>query len=287
MNNKFCNERVTAIIITHNRLERLKRAINSVLTQTYTNIELIIVNDGSEDGTIEYLDELSLEYTAITIIHHRIAKGACAARNTGLKAATGLYVAGLDDDDEWLPDRIATLKNAYSHNYSFTYASDRIISDNKQVSLIRRGTTDLNSILSENRIGNQIFTETYKLCDIGGFDVSMPAAQDWDVWIRLILKYGPAYACSDVLQNIYQEGDDRITSSPKKYLGYRRLFNKYRHIMSKSNRASQMSQLYIAKNKRMSFKVLMVMSKNSVGLKGLLKAAMPKQFYFVKRLSNR
>jgi glycosyltransferase involved in cell wall biosynthesis len=272
---------VTAIIITHNRIGRLKRAIKSVLAQTYNNIELIIVNDGSKDGTREYLDELIGSNPEIKVIHHDIAKGACAARNSGIYAASGTYVAGLDDDDEWLPERIEKLRKLYSSVYSFAYASDCVITDVGRFDIIREGEACLDAILQGNIVGNQIFTETYKLRAIGGFDIALPAAQDWDVWIRLIQAHGVAIGSSSVLQNIYQENSDRISTSSRRTSGYWKLYCKHKNLMSMSHRATILTRLYISKNKILSFKVALVMLGHSVKVKHVLRAIFPKKIYLV------
>lgn len=96
-------ELVTAIITTHNRLLLLKRAIDSVFAQTYSNIELIVVDDASTDGTSEYCTQLPLRYIFIS---KEESKGGNYARNQGIRAAKGKYVAFLDDDDYWLPSKI-------------------------------------------------------------------------------------------------------------------------------------------------------------------------------------
>lgn len=97
------NLRVSAIITTHNRKVLLKRSIESVFSQTYPNIELIVVDDASTDGTDDYCKVLSLRYIYIS---KQESKGGNYARNLGIKAATGEYVAFLDDDDYWLPSKI-------------------------------------------------------------------------------------------------------------------------------------------------------------------------------------
>lgn len=101
-------ELVTAIITTHNRLELLKRAIESVMTQSYPNIELIIVDDHSTDGTDEYCKQLSISTHNITYINipREQSKGGNYARNLGIKNSHGVYIAFLDDDDIWLPEKI-------------------------------------------------------------------------------------------------------------------------------------------------------------------------------------
>lgn len=98
-------ELVSAIIITHNRLVLLRRAIDSVLSQTYKNIECIVVDDNSDDGTQEYCSyNPNIRYIRIDKADSR---GGNYARNVGIRAAKGKYVAFLDDDDMWMPEKTA------------------------------------------------------------------------------------------------------------------------------------------------------------------------------------
>ena len=98
------NQLVSVIITTHNRQELLSRAIESVLLQSYQNIECIVVDDASEDGTKEYCESIeSINYVRISKDE---SKGGNYARNLGIKNALGEYIAFLDDDDYWLPEKI-------------------------------------------------------------------------------------------------------------------------------------------------------------------------------------
>lgn len=99
-------KKVSAIITTHNRCECLKAAIRSVLNQTYKNIELIIVNDASTDNTEEYLKSIQSDEIQIINIKKEESRGGNHARNKGILAATGYYIAFLDDDDVWLEEKI-------------------------------------------------------------------------------------------------------------------------------------------------------------------------------------
>ena len=98
---------VSAVIVTHNRRDLVVGAISSVQTQTYRNIELFVIDDASQDGTRELLEEKSHEegFSYIYIPSNE-SKGGNHARNLGIKASHGEFVAFLDDDDEWLPDKI-------------------------------------------------------------------------------------------------------------------------------------------------------------------------------------
>lgn len=129
---------VTVFIPTHNRAHLIRRAVLSVIDQTYKNIEIIIVNDGSSDNTPDVLNSLKLEYNNIHIFQHEKAKGACAARNLAIRNATGQYITGLDDDDEFLPHRITDFINSVNFltlGYSFLFTS-RTTSSREGLSLI-------------------------------------------------------------------------------------------------------------------------------------------------------
>ena len=94
--------RVTAVITTHNRLGLLKRAVESVRSQTYEEMELVVVDDASSDGTREWAESQNFIYIYIPQSESR---GGNYARNLGIKSATGYYIAFLDDDDYWMPEK--------------------------------------------------------------------------------------------------------------------------------------------------------------------------------------
>ena len=95
---------VSVIITTYNRAHLVGKAIKSVLNQTFQDFELIVVDDGSTDNTEEVIN--SFNDTRIRYIRHKINKGGNAARNTGLRNSKGEYIAFLDSDDEWLPEKL-------------------------------------------------------------------------------------------------------------------------------------------------------------------------------------
>src|SRR5262245_41673604 len=94
----------SVIIPTHNRLDFLKQAISSVWAQTHTDYEIIVVDDGSTDGSMDYLLSLGSRVTAL----RRANRGPGAARNSGAERAVGRYLAFLDSDDSWYPWALAT-----------------------------------------------------------------------------------------------------------------------------------------------------------------------------------
>ena len=98
------SELISVVLPTYNRAWDLKRAIDSVLDQTYPHFELIVVDDGSSDETIEMMNEIKDE--RILFIKHQVNKGAAASRNTGIRASKGSYIAFLDSDDMWSADKL-------------------------------------------------------------------------------------------------------------------------------------------------------------------------------------
>jgi glycosyltransferase involved in cell wall biosynthesis len=97
---------VTVYIPTYNRLQLLQRAVDSVLDQTYQNIELIIVDDNSNDGTKDYLTELAKKDHRVNFKINTLNLGASASRNKAIQAARGEFITGLDDDDYFMQRRI-------------------------------------------------------------------------------------------------------------------------------------------------------------------------------------
>lgn len=126
-------ELVSAIITTHDRdPEIVLRAVNSVLNQTYDKIELIVVDDSSDHYPKRNAVENAVKAVSsgVVYIRHAENQGPCAARNAGLAQAKGYYVAFLDDDDEWVPDKIdEQLKGFSDDNVALVYGGITIIDE--------------------------------------------------------------------------------------------------------------------------------------------------------------
>lgn len=178
---------VSVIIPTHDRPDMLRTAIESVLAQSFVGgLEVIIVDDGSEPPA-------SLpEYAgAVRILRNDASIGVSRARNLGIASARGRYVAFLDDDDRWHPDKlssqIAALQD-HSARWSFTGchqvhadgASDRPFRPEQIAGAVA-------DIEQDNRIGtpSSVVVERGLLDEVGGFDASLAVLADWEMWIRL------------------------------------------------------------------------------------------------------
>jgi len=119
---------VSVYIPTLSRLELLKRALSSVLAQSMVDFEVIVVDDGSSDGTLEYLAEIGCINSKVKYISNSSGKhGACRSRNIAIHAASGKFVAGLDDDDYFHPNRLEILISNYKKEYGFVASNHLVI----------------------------------------------------------------------------------------------------------------------------------------------------------------
>lgn len=211
---------VSVIIPTHNRCEMLERAIQSVRSQTFTDYEIIVVSDGSTDGTNDYLRSIK-DYNFKFFINEKSC-GASAARNIGLRNASGDFIAFLDDDDEWFEYHLEVLVTKIKFSDSNVglvygwidyYENNNIISS-KHPKL--RGDIFLD-MLDKQAITNSsvLIIKSEVLKFIKGFDENLLRGNDGD-FIRRISKYYHVDYVPEVLCKVHVGHDDRITlDNPK------------------------------------------------------------------------
>lgn len=184
---------VSAVIITHNRKQLVMRAVESVLEQTYSNVECIVVDDASTDGTNElFADNNEVQYIYIPQSESR---GGNHARNVGIAAAKGEYIAFLDDDDYWLPTKIekqAALIEEKNCDAVYCGMRPEYISPSGNVRYedwppLLEGQGDISKkILSRIYIiTSGLFVRKNTLVEIGGFDEYVRYWQEYELSIRL------------------------------------------------------------------------------------------------------
>jgi len=211
---------VSVYIPTKNRIELLKRAIDSVLSQSYPTIEIVVVDDNSTDGTRDYLEALS-KTSRVLPVFMPVSIGACIARNLAIKAASGHFVTGLDDDDYFEPDRIQTFVQRW-HALSGAEARIAGLFDGIQVLRTSRldrtaspQRADRDQLKIHNAVGNQAFAPRDHLIGAGLFDSSMPCWQDWDLWLRMAKMYGQFINCGNSSYVLdLKSTSDRISTQP-------------------------------------------------------------------------
>ena len=183
---------ISVYIPTYNRLELLKRAVQSVQNQTYKNFEIIIVDDNSSDGTQDFLVGLAKVDSRIRYFFKDKNSGACVSRNIAINLAQGELITGLDDDDYFLPHRLEFFLDYWVNKKredSIALFTSNIKSEKsnqaKEHSLFSKKYFKKDDLLFANYVGNQIFTETKTLRQVSGFDESFCMWQDLELWHRV------------------------------------------------------------------------------------------------------
>lgn len=213
---------VTAVIPTYNRQDLLSKAVVSVLRQTYSNIETIIVDNGSlPEGTYDDIIGLGSNIRYFKILEH----GANYARNRGILEAHGEYIAFLDDDDEWLPTKIEESLKIFEHDdqIGLVFTDKHIIYENEKISFYSHipfnADDAAKEILIENFIGTTSCVMVKKtLLQDNMFDVSLPACQDLDLWIRLCRLCKVGHINKPLLNYYLRSSAEQISSDYKKYI---------------------------------------------------------------------
>jgi|SRR5476649_331263 len=280
------SDNVSVYIPTHNRPKLLARALESLKKQSYDRIQVLICDDGSSVSYESVYEEYKKEFSDMQILKNEKPMGACYSRNALINIADGTYITGLDDDDEFLPSRIADFVNAPQLNrYSYLCAghfTKTKLGLYKQLEAER--IINLKSLLNRNIVGNQIFTKTEMLRGIGGFDEKFPAWQDYDVWVRMTCAYGDGFKLSksNYQWNIDHE-EGRISNSQKAKIGYEMFIEKHKSILNKKNLASLFFQDKINRNQQISFKDLVDNYSNEC-LSIFLKYKINKKYPLLKRI---
>ena len=216
MNNR--QNSISVIIPVFNRVKLIARCINSVINQTYPVNEIIVVDDGSNDGTYDLIRKNFPQVISI----YQENKGVSNARNVGIQSAKSKWIAFLDSDDEWLPNKIE-----------------------KQISLIKkyplykvchsdeiwiRNDVRVNPMKKHRKYGGDIYKKCLPLCvispssiiihkdifnDVGLFDKNLPVCEDYDLWLRICSKYEVLFLDQKLVKK-YGGHDDQLS---KKYWG--------------------------------------------------------------------
>ena len=188
--------KVSIIIPTYNRANLLSRAIKSILNQTFKDFELIIVDDGSTDNTRQVVEKFQKEDSRIKYIWQENSGAPARPKNTGIKNSTGEYIAFLDDDDEWLPEKLEKqlklFENSEKNNLGFVGCNFYINEDNKtKLYKIPKMKNVFKNLLEGVVINGSsgIMIKKLVIGNVGLFDENFKSSEDWDLWIRISQKY--------------------------------------------------------------------------------------------------
>ena len=259
------NKLVSVVIPTHNRADVLPRAIDSVLSQTYTQFEILVVSDGSSDNTESVVKSYMEKDNRVKFISYSPAKGGNFARNTGIDSALGDYIAFLDDDDEWFEEKLQSQVDVMENNQNCGFVFTGILSVNifgKQTltytSIPILKTNYKKEILISNFLGTTSTVLIRKeLLQQEKFDEAMPAIQDYDLWVRLC-QITEVEIVSRALVRYYSvftsKNSNQISNSIEKYNdATQKMLNKYKNhyaLLSETERMEKRANILRGKANR-------------------------------------
>ena len=215
--------KISVIIPTYNRKHTLQRAIDSVLAQTFKPFEIIIVDDGSKDGTKEWLLQ---NYPSVQYIHQP-NNGVSSARNKGIQISQGSWIALLDSDDEWMPEKLEYQSRFLEMNRDSSFCHTNEI-------WIRNGVR-VNQMKKHKKYGGDIFKHCLDICrispsssiikkdvfeEVGAFDESLTVCEDYDLWLRVTAKFNILFLDEPLIKK-YGGHLDQLSRVPEGIEQYR------------------------------------------------------------------
>ena len=229
---------ISVVIPTHNRDYLLPRAVESAMRQTYPNVEIIVVSDGSEDNTDTIMEKYCSTSDRIRYISYHPAKGGNHARNIGIDEARGELIAFLDDDDEWHGDKLEKQYAVMAQDPRIGLVATGINSiqegEKYVTKFIPSAEYDASAqILLKNCIGSTTTVMVRKdlIQSVGGFDENLGALQDYDCWVRLCQITRVGVVREPCVEYYNYKSSGQISGCTDKYeSAVRYLENKYQHL---------------------------------------------------------
>lgn len=222
--------KVSIIIPTYNRAGSLKGAIKSVLNQTFQDFELIIVDDGSSDNTKKVVE--SFQSDKIKYIYQENSGGAAGPKNTGIKESQGEYIAILDSDDQWLPEKLEKQIIFFEENPEISVVGCNFLINGKREYKIPEYKSLFKRMLVTDDMGpGSIMVYKREVFDrVGLFDEKLKSSQDKEMRIRLAREYKFGFVREPLVS--YHIGHDNISSLglsiEKREKDWEYIFNKYK-----------------------------------------------------------
>jgi glycosyltransferase involved in cell wall biosynthesis len=239
------DSKVSIIIPTYNRADLLSRSVYSVLKQTYKNIEVLIIDDASTDKTESVVNKIIQEDDRVRYIKNSFNTGPAISRNHAVSKSNAKYICFLDDDDEWLPNKIES-QLCHIANYpvigcfsgrvdGYSIFGFKILKYRRSIDKQETSVVTLNDVFFNNGRFNpsSVMIKKELFEDVGGFDESLVASQGRDLFVRLLHKFGNGLLLNKRLVNHYQtHGLERISTSNKHLKGGWDEFKKNKSLMN-------------------------------------------------------
>ena len=237
-------EKISVIIPTYNSANFIEKTLESLVSQTVLPEEIIIVDDGSKDNTVEIINKWTQHKKSLNIkLKQNQHKGPGEARNIGIQLSTGDWISFLDSDDTWEPKKIYEVKKTIRNNININFIThyEYFINNNnkksvisKKLKLFKNSKFDIKSYCYNSNIFSTSAVTCKKdlLIKFGKFDKKLPNAQDYDLWLKL-LPYINLFIIEKNLGTYFQRKSN-ITSRPyyKRILSELKICFRYKKYVS-------------------------------------------------------
>lgn len=228
---------ISVIIPSYNRAAVLERAIYSVLRQSYTDFELIVVDDGSTDNTKTLVHDIMKSHKQV-YYYHTDNLGVSAARNHGARQASGQWLAFLDSDDEWFSNKLESQMEVLNQNPSATLIHTEEVwhRNGQQIDVplkYKKQQGDLFEKATQHCVigPSTVLLNTDTFHELGGFDESFELCEDYELWLRWTAEH-PVYLCKEPMIIKYDGAEDQL--SKKGQLDYWRIKALVKFLKTKS-----------------------------------------------------
>lgn len=222
---------VSALIPTHERAEFLAGAVESVLAQSHPDVEAVVCDDGSTDGTGDVLAQFA-DDDRVTVVRHETNRGVAAAFNSAAAAASGEFYCILGDDDRWHPEKVERQLARFADapdDCGLVYTGGVLASDRRvtrEYTPSQRGDVYpdiLRRFDLHPHSGHMLRREAFE--SVGGFDESMPRGVDWEFTIRLAREWTVEYVDDCLTRRTFHEGS--LSESPDQSLVHRLIWERH------------------------------------------------------------
>jgi glycosyltransferase involved in cell wall biosynthesis len=228
------NKLISIITPSYNSEKFVVQTLQSIIAQTYTHWELLIIDDCSTDSSTEVIQTFADKDCRIKFFKLSENGGAAFARNKGIKEAKGNFIAFLDSDDLWLPEKLEKqLAFMIQNNYNFTYTSYRIyneVSKESRKTVLCTPRVNYQQLLYSNKIG--CLTAMYNQDILGKiFMPTIRKRQDYALWLKILKKEKEAYGLQEILA-VYRDRDHSLSNNKIEMLKWNWIL--YREVEKKS-----------------------------------------------------
>lgn len=245
------NELVSVIVPVYNRAHLVTETIQSILSQTYEFVEIILINDGSTDGSLPLLRDYEARFPDKILIIDQPNQGQIVARNNGIKMAKGRYIAFLDSDDVWVKNKLERQLPLFESGVGLVFSGTEVIDEAGNTIRVEYADNDLSGnifpqLLVQNRMtGGTVVVTAEALTNVGVFCTDFKAAENWDLWLRICKIYSSRVVPDPLIKyrihSSNMSGDGQLMLSAKL-----QIIEKHCDLQSKNTVVARYSRLAYA-----------------------------------------